>query len=93
MMGEDTPDRKDNSPHGVSVDFDAGTIDGDVENCGEVRFRVAVRTHIDVTMNYVDPPGSEVAARELEMRKDLVNFAGMIEGGETSGTGSQTPSR
>ena len=92
-------------PLGKTVEFDARTtemspergivwtsIEGDVDNSGEVRFeRVAAdRTRVDVTMQYADPPGwkvGEMAAEliqnpEREMREDLENFARKVETNE-----------
>jgi uncharacterized membrane protein len=66
-----------------------------------VRFeKVAdVRTRIDVTMNYADPPGGRigevmadaVSKPERNMREDLENFARKVERRELelSGPGAQ----
>jgi uncharacterized membrane protein len=79
------------------------TVDGEVMTSGEARFEEVSpgRTRVDVTMNYADPPGGkagEVAANllsnpERNLKKDLENFARIVERGEFGGPGAQTPSR
>ena len=105
VTGPDTSHWKVKGPLGISVEYDARTtemspvrgiiwtsIEGDVDNSGEVRFEsvAADRTRVDVTMQYADPPGwkvGEMAAEliqnpEREMREDLENFARKVETNE-----------
>ncbi len=63
-----------------------------MDTSGQVRFEevAEVRTRIDVTMNYADPPGGRigevvadaVSNPERNMREDLENFARKVERGE-----------
>lgn len=116
MTGEDTSHWRVKGPLGKSVEFDAkttemdpnrgigwNTIDGEVMTSGEVRFEEILpdRTHVEVRMNYADPPGSKVGEVVAEavsnperiMRKDLQNFARLVERGELGGVESQTLGR
>jgi uncharacterized membrane protein len=115
MTDQDTSHWRVKGPLGKSVEFDArttemdpnrgigwNTTEGEVMTSGEVRFEevAPVRTRVDVTMNYADPPGGkvgEVAANiisnpERNLREDLQNFARIVERGELGGPQSQSPS-
>lgn len=74
MTGEDTSHWKVKGPLGVSVEFDAKTIemdpdrgidwetvDGQVMTSGQVRFEPVSegRTRVEVTIEYADPPGGK----------------------------------
>jgi uncharacterized membrane protein len=116
VIDQDTSHWKVKGPLGTDVEFDARTTemspergigwnstnDNEVETSGQVRFEEVAegRTRIDVTMNYVDPPGGkvgELAANaisnpERQMREDLENFARKVERGELNigGPGAQS---
>ena len=69
------------------------TTEGEVGTSGQVRFEEVApgRTRVDVTMNYVDPPGGrvgEVASRavanpKLQLEQDLRNLKDVLEGRAT----------
>lgn len=69
------------------------TTEGEVGTSGQVRFEETIpgRTRVDVTMNYVDPPGGrvgEMASRavanpKLQLEQDLRNLKDVLEGRAT----------
>lgn len=79
------------------------TVDGDVMTSGEASFEEIApgRTRVEVTMNYSNPPGGKVGEAvasaisnpERNLKKDLRNFAQIVERGELGGPEAQTPSR
>lgn len=108
MTGADTSHWKAKGPLGKSVEWDARTTEmdpnrgigwnstgGDVETSGEVRFEEIgpLRTRIELTMNYSDPPGGaigEAVAKTFQnperiVREDLENFKQLVEGGDLGG--------
>ncbi len=93
-------------PLGTKIEFDAQTteeeenseiawnsVDGNTQTSGQVRFQELgpERTRIEVTMNYLDPPGGrlgEVGSRlvanpQLMMDQDLQYFKEIMEGKAT----------
>src|SRR5918997_6691473 len=116
MTGQGTSHWRVKGPLGKSVEFEArttemdpnrgigwNTTEGEVMTSGEARFEevAPVRTRVEVTLNYADPPGGAVGEAvanilsnpERNLREDLQNFAEIVERGELGGPESQTPSR
>ena len=101
-------------PLGTKMEFDAQTtqeeenralgwnsVDGNVGTSGQVRFQELgpERTRVEVTLNYVDPPGGKigevgskiVANPQVMVDQDLYNFKEIIEGRATPEEIQQRP--
>ena len=108
MTDQDTSHWRVKGPLGKSVEFEArttemdpnrgigwNTTEGEVMTSGEARFEevAPVRTRVEVTLNYADPPGGAVGEAvanilsnpERNLQEDLQNFARIAERGELGG--------